>query len=247
MAVAPLLIGAYGKFLAPCFAEASKKPERAPDEIDEKDNPVIVAGFGRFGQTTTRLLRACGIKATVLDFDAEQVEVLRRFGLKSFYGDASRMDLLRAAGIERAKVFIIAIDDKEKTTEIAKALRKEFPHLKILARCYDRIHAFEDLLPAGVDRIYIETSGSAIKLGRDALMMLGYSAKRALRAAQIFERSNDRSITHMAKIYHEVDDNEYIVHSNRWVDELERMLQADVGDGPVNDDRSWEAAPRADA
>jgi hypothetical protein len=127
MVTAPVLIGAFVKWILPLFIV--NRDNRDSDVIDEHDAPVIVAGFGRFGQMVTRLLRSVGFQVTVLEHNADQVEVLRRFGLKSFFGDASRYDLLRSAGIDNAKLLAITIDDKEKAVEILKEVKEKHPHL----------------------------------------------------------------------------------------------------------------------
>src|SRR5437588_6558881 len=146
---------------------ASVLPEREADEIDERDNPVVVAGVGRFGHIVARLLRLNGYGTTVLDHDAEQVETLGRFGIKSYYGDATRLDLLRTAGAEKAQLFVIAIDQEEQALKIADLIREHFPQLRILARATSRQHAYE-LLRRGVPDVYRETfeSGSSSECGR---------------------------------------------------------------------------------
>ena len=159
MAAAPLLMMINERFVQPRFR--SVLPAREPDEIDERDNPVILAGVGRFGHIVARLLVVNGFGTTVLDNDAEQVETLGRFGIKSFYGDATRLDLLHTAGAERARIFIIAIDDEEKALEVVDLVRENFPKLRILARATSRQHAYE-LLRKGVTDVYRETFGSAV-------------------------------------------------------------------------------------
>jgi monovalent cation:proton antiporter-2 (CPA2) family protein len=243
MGLAPLLINAYALLILPRFAAATE--EREPDAIDEKDNPVIVAGFGRFGQGVTRFLRSCGVECTVLDFDPEQVDIVRKFGFKAFYGDASRMDLLRSAGAERARLLIIAIDDKDKATEMVESVQKEFPHLKLLVRAYDRLHAYE-LIHRGVQDVHIETAGSAINLGSDALRALGFRANRAVQLAQSFRKRNEQSIRELAKLYHEEDEETYITHAKGWLSALEQTMRNDVAQtGSENSsmDRAWESPP----
>ena len=141
------------------------KPDVRPDEEIESDRPhALIAGFGRFGQVVGRLLIANGYRTSVLDSSASQIDLLRGFGQKVNYGDASRVDLLRAAGAETAKLFIIAVDDQEKALEIADDVKRHFPHLTILARAYDRNHAY-NLRSRGVETIERETFEGALRLG----------------------------------------------------------------------------------
>src|SRR5262249_22697196 len=138
-------------------------------EIAElQDQPVIIGGFGRYGQIVGRLLYANGITPTVLDHDAEQIEAMRRFGWPVFYGDATRLDLLRIAGAEKARVFVLAIDDAEQSVELARMLRQEFPHLTVVARARNVQHLYA-LRDAGVTLIERETLDSALMTGRSAL------------------------------------------------------------------------------
>lgn len=239
MASAPLLMQAYFKWIAPRFATAG--PARESDVVD-MEAPVIVAGIGRFGQMITRFLKAAGFSATILDFDAEQVDLLRRFNTKAFYGDASRLDLLRSAGIERAKLLILAIDDAEKTLEIVDTVQKHFPHVRILARAYDRIHAYA-LLNKGVQDVTIETAGSALEVGRQALERLGFRRHRAFQLAQRFKRYNDQSIRDLARVYDEADEQTYLRHAKNWMAALEQTLSSDQSPIMREVDRGWEAPP----
>jgi voltage-gated potassium channel Kch len=141
MVFTPILMIVYERVVSPRFV--AQQEEKDADEIDENENPVIIAGFGRFGQIVGRLLIANGCRVTVLDISSNQIDMLRRFGFKLFYGDASRLDLLRAAGAEQAKLFVVAVDEREKSLEIIDLVQKHFPHLKILARAIDRVHAYE--------------------------------------------------------------------------------------------------------
>jgi len=223
MAAAPVLLTINDKLVRPRFQRPD--PERAPDEIDEHDNPVILAGFGRFGHIVGRLLRANGFGTTVLDHDADQVETLSRYGLKSFYGDASRLDLLQAAGAEHAKLFVLAIDDEAKALEIIETVQREFPRLKILARATSRQHAYE-ILRLGVTQVYRETLGSALDLSIDALRELGLDERRARRAAELFRKHDEASVRELAKL--KDDDEAYISIARKHIENLERALQSDV-------------------
>jgi monovalent cation:proton antiporter-2 (CPA2) family protein len=227
MAAAPLLFAINHKLVRPLFQKC--EPQRDADEIDEHDNPVILAGFGRFGHIVGRVLRANGFGTTVLDHDADQVEMLGRFGMKSFYGDASRLDLLQAAGAERAKLFVLAIDDEAKGLEIIATVQREFPRLKILARATSRQHAYE-ILRLGVNQVYRETFGSALDLSIDALRELGMDERRARRVAEIFREHDEASVRDMARL--EDIDDVYVSIARKHIENLERALQSDTGMQP---------------
>src|SRR5436190_7374375 len=223
MAVAPLFFTINQKWVRPIFQKC--EPQRAADEIDEHDNPVILAGFGRFGHIVGRVLRANGFGTTVLDHDADQVETLGRYGMKSFYGDASRLDLLQAAGAERAKLFILAIDDETKALEIIQTVQREFPRLKILARATSRQHAYE-IIRLGVNQVYRETLGSALDLSVDALRELGFDERRARRVAEIFREHDEAAVRDMARL--EDEDDAYISIARKHIENLERAMQSDA-------------------
>ena len=223
MAAAPLLFTINEHVVQPRFR--SVLPEREPDEIDEHDNPVILAGVGRFGHIVARLLRANGFGTTVLDHDAEQVETLGRYGIKSFYGDATRLDLLQTAGAAKAQLFLIAIDDEEKALALVELVQKHFPQLRILARATSRQHAYE-LLRLGVEDVYRETLGSAIDLSVGALRALGLTEEHACRAAQIFREYDEASVREMAKLETE-DDEAYVSIARLHIANLEKALASD--------------------
>ena len=223
MAMAPPLLTIEEKLVRPLFQKC--KPDRPADEIDEHDNPVILAGFGRFGHIVGRLLRANGFGTTVLDHDADQVATLGRYGMKSFYGDASRLDLLEAAGAKNAKLFVLAIDDEAKALQIIGTVQREFPRLKILARATSRQHAYE-ILRLGVDQVYRETLGSALDLSIHALRELGMDERRAHRVAEIFREHDEASVREMAKL--KDDDADYVSIARKHIENLERALQSDL-------------------
>jgi len=175
MALTPVAMILYER-IAQMFDAAIPKVTPDTGAFDDSEPDIIIAGFGRFGQITGRLLTANGFRSTVLDSDIEQIDLLRRFGRRVHYGDATRMDLLRAAGIERARMLIVALDDREKTVELVETARKAFPDLVILARAWDRRHAY-DLLANGADAVERETFEAALALGTTALQKLGYRAR----------------------------------------------------------------------
>jgi glutathione-regulated potassium-efflux system ancillary protein KefC/glutathione-regulated potassium-efflux system protein KefB len=189
MALTPLLIILGERLmqkLLPLSAAKALEPE-----IETGEPQVLVAGFGRFGQTVGRLLQANGVRISVIEHDADQVELLRGFGRKVNYGDATRLDLLRLAGADHAQALIIAIDDREKTLALAKTVREHFPHLKVLARAFDRRAVYE-LSAAQVDGVEREMFEGGVRLGVTALRVLGYGVHRAERAGRLFRRYDER-------------------------------------------------------
>lgn len=234
MILTPLLFIFYEKFFQDRYSE---KTEKEPDSIDEQ-NQVIIAGFGRFGQIVARLLHTHGIGTTILDHDASQIEMVRDFGYKVFYGDASRSDLLKSAGIEDAKIFIIAVDNKDKILQIAKELKNNYPHLKILSRSFDRRHTYE-LMKLGITVIKRETFSSALELGIDALIELGYPSYQAHRAALTFKHHDVETINELFEHYG--DEKKFILYSRQRNNDLINLLnqdEKDIDDSAV--DHTWE-------
>jgi glutathione-regulated potassium-efflux system protein KefB len=206
MAVTPLLF-VLGERLASAL-EASVTRE-APAHFPPLETPhAIVAGFGRFGQIVHRLLVANGYATSILEHSADQVEAVRSFGWKANYGDASRVDLLRAAGAADAKLLVIAVDDRDKALEITEIARRHFPHLKILARAFDRGHFYE-LMKRNVDAIERETFEGGLRLGARALRALGWRAHQAERAAGLFRRHDERNLLAMFERWSEGDSDAY--------------------------------------
>lgn len=243
MLLTPLLLILNDQFVQPRLNR--QEPEREADEIDDNENPVIIAGFGRFGQIVGRLLLANGCKITVLDHSPGQIELLRRFGWKVFYGDASRIDLLHAAGAERARLLVIAIDERETILEIVDLAHKHFPHLKILARALDRRHAYE-LIRRGADVIQRETFGSALEMGVEALKQLGVRSYKAHRAAQMFKQYDEEALQEMATL--EGDEAVIVARSRQMARDLEQLLQSDQTEMPHEFDRAWDiTSQRPDA
>lgn len=222
MMLTPLTLIVFEKLVQPRLFKTCS--DREDDEIDQDDNPVIIAGFGRFGQIVGRLLRASGYQATLLDHDAGQIELVGRFGSKVFYGDAAKGELLKAAGADRARLLVVAIDDREKTVRMIQVVKMQFPQLKVLARAYDRIHAYE-LIAAGADFIARETYGSAVAMGEEALKLLGHDAQRAKRMAEMFDKYDTEGMYKLYEFWG--DDQEYGLQIRQNIENLERVLQAD--------------------
>jgi len=242
MALAPLLMLADDKLLQPRLAPQGAK--RAPDTIDERDAEVIIAGHGRFGMTIVRLLQANGRRSVVLDHDAEQIEALRKFGYRVYYGDASRLDLLEAAGAKTAKVFVIAIDDRERALAIAETVLRHFPHLRVVARAWDRVHAYQ-LLNAGVHAVYREVFGTSVDVARDVLTALGQHPFEAQRAAALFKAHDERLVR--ASAAHQLDQTKLIDITRAGRAEIANVLAQDVGEKNRDPDRAWDAPERDEA
>ncbi len=242
MALAPLLMLFDEKMIQPAFLRGGVL--REPDLIDDKDPEVIIAGFGRFGMTVGRLLLANGYRSVVLEHDTEQIDALRRFGYKLFYGDASRTDLLEAAGANSAKVLIVAVDGREKVNEIVDVAKKHFPHLKVFARAYDRLHSYQ-LIEAGVEGFHRELFESSVRLAEDALVALGKHPYEAHRAGMIFA-AHDRELLEMAAKH--IDDQEALVDiARKGRAEISKVLATDQSGAPVHSEKAWQASERPDS
>ena len=235
MAATPMLMLLNEKILQPRVG-TQEIAEREADAIDE-ENPVIIAGFGSFGSVVGRLLRANGIGTTVLEYDSDRVDLLRRLGLKVFYGDASRLDLLKAAGAERAKLLVLAIDAHEKRMELVQAVRKHFPHLVLLARAGNRRQAY-DLLEAGVEHVYREKLDSGLRTGVDALRLLGRRGYQAFRAAHKFRTHDEAAVRELAEMRH--DQKLYLYTARQRIGDLEALLLSDVEDSGETRDLGWD-------
>jgi glutathione-regulated potassium-efflux system ancillary protein KefC len=196
----------------------------AEDAIAPQAAPVIIAGFGRVGQIVGRVLFAQGVDATVLDRDPQQIELIRRFGYKVFYGDATRLDLLRAAGAGEARVLVNAIDDVDASLELTDAVRAAFPQLVIVARARNVRHAFE-LKKRGVTLLERETLDSSLRLARGTLQALGVAPYEARLAAEQFRRHN---VAMLEAMYEHYGDEERMVGAARaGRDEFESAMQRD--------------------
>jgi glutathione-regulated potassium-efflux system ancillary protein KefC len=190
MMTTPLLLWLYEGVIEPRLrAPAEARPM---DLVEDQDHPVIVAGFGRVGQIVARLLNANGIETTILDHDPEHIETIRRFGFKVYYGDAARLDLLHAAGADRARLLILAIDDRAQALKIVELVREHFPNLDILARAWDVFHLLQ-LRDKGVTQVEREAFEGALRLGETALARLGLGAWAAKQAANRF-RTHDQTL-----------------------------------------------------
>ena len=225
MMTTPLLLILHDKFIAPRFAGGGKK--RKADAIEAQEGHVIIAGFGRFGQIIGRLLRASQVPVTVLDHDPDQIDLLRKFGIQVFYGDATRMDLMRSAGIAKARALVVALDGMEEGLALIDSVRKEYPQLTILARARNVTHLF-NLRDRGVTLIERETFEAALQLGEKALQHMGWSAERANEAKLKFRSHNLKSLEDLYPVYK--DQKQMVSQAKQARDELDAMFARDLAD-----------------
>ncbi|MFL5283160.1 MAG: NAD-binding protein, partial [Rhodopila sp.] len=221
MAATPVLFALSERFLIPRL-----QPEPVPDfdTIEAADAPVIIAGFGRFGQIIGRVLRMYGIRFTALERDPGQVDVVRRFGNKVYFGDPTRVELLRAAGAEQARLLIVVLDNPEDVLRIVEAAKRAFPQLKILARARNRRHAHL-LMDRGVDGLVRETFYSSLEMAEEALEALGISPEEAARSVTLFRDHDERNLRETHAIYR--DEKQLIQSVQQATAELTELFEAD--------------------
>lgn len=242
MLMTPLLLVLVDRWVMPTLAARQSGPK--PAEIDEpQDAPIIIAGFGRYGQIVGRMLNANGLSATVLDHDAEQVASVRRFGWPVFYGDATRLDLLRTAGAARARVVVVAIDDVEQSLKVVDLVREHFPQAQIVARARNVTHYY-GLRQRGVPFIERETLDSALMSARSVLELMGMERHTARNQALRFRRHNIELIDQMAP--HLGDEDRLIAlakQGRRQLEELWARERADAARSAARRGAGWQAEP----
>jgi glutathione-regulated potassium-efflux system ancillary protein KefC len=222
MVATPLLLLLNDKVIEPRLRRLNRRPD---DAMEQQENPVIIAGFGRFGQIVGRMLHANKIGITVLDHDPDQIDLLRKFGFKVFYGDATRVDLMHSAGAAKARALVVAIDDVEDSLKLVDAVRREFPDLLILARARNVTHYY-DLMDRGVTLIERETFDSAVQLGRQVLRQMGFGAFRARQAAMKFRSHNIKAVLQVYPFYK--DQQQLVSMAKQAREELEAMFARDA-------------------
>src|SRR5437763_1608450 len=220
MMLGPLLLIAHEsltrRWLAP--------PQQPYDAIEEHEVPVIIAGFGRFGQIVARVLRVKGLPFTALDSSQTHVDFVRRFGNKVYYGDASRLDLLRAAGAGSARILVLAIDDVDASTRTAVLAREQFPGLKIFARARNRQHAFA-LMDAGVREVTRDTYGSSLEMAASVLEALGETPAAAREAVRRFRQHDEATLAAQYQVT--AEESKFLATSREAAQQLEKLFEAD--------------------
>jgi len=238
MLLTPLLFIVFDKLIAPRFA-SSQSGEA--DEIDEQGS-VIIAGHGRFGGIVNRILSSAGYKTVVLDYQSEQLEMLRKFGVKVYFGDAMRPDLLHAAGIEEAKMLVIAIDERENATELVRYVTEKYPHVYVVVRAIDRHHVYE-LWAAGARDVIRETFDSSLRAGRSALEALGVHPYDAERQVRGFVLNDKQQMFELASVFdldipaHE--NAEYVERAKKFLERDEQAMRGNSAAFGSRLDRGW--------
>jgi len=235
MLTTPLLMLAYERRIAPRLAMGA---DRETDVVAE-GNPVVVAGFGRFGQVVTRVLNGLRIRATLIDHDPGQIELVRRFGTKAYYGDATRMDVLEKAGIGQARLMVVAIDDEAAALRLVRGVRQRYPALKLIARAHSRSDAFE-YAEMGVPAVR-ETFGSALDAAEAALRALDFGPMAARRIVTRFRRHDEETLAEQAP--HRGEVKKLIALQQQGREDLERLLAAESL-GEAHEAMRGQRAPR---
>lgn len=224
IAATPLLMAWYSRYIVPRFM--SVLPPREFDNIDQQ-HQIIIAGFGRFGQVIGRFLMGQGVKITVLEKDPDQIELLRKFGYKGYFGDATRLDLLRSAGVQSAHLFVIAVDDVTTSLSIARMLKEEFPNLTVFARARNRQHAY-DLHQLGVFYFKREMFDSSLDMAKEIMVWLGNRESDVVFKAEQFRRHDETTLRESFRFFQ--DEPSLISYAKTRREELERILQSDSSD-----------------
>ncbi|MEP3429799.1 MAG: monovalent cation:proton antiporter-2 (CPA2) family protein [Roseibium sp.] len=243
MLLTPALFILYEKVIAP---RAIAKSDRTPDEIDSKGR-IVIAGMGRFGQIVSRLLITSGYDVVILDHDPKTVENLGKVGMRTFYGDATRPDLLHGAGLHDADMFIAAIDDRDKQTMVVEHVARTYPRVKILARARDRHHVYE-LEQAGAHFAEREVFEGAMAVGRQALVELGVHPYRARTKARDFRVHDREMLNGLRDIFNDGGvDKSYLDAMRAHSETLYDIMRTDRGeDSHERKERGWNPPPKDD-
>jgi len=220
MFTTPFLLKIAEKFM---FSDVDQK-KVISENIESDESPVIIAGMGRFGQIAARLLHLHKIKTTVIDYSPDLLDLVRAFGYKVYYGDATQLSILEAAGIQHAKILLLAMDERESCVRTAELVRKHYPHVKIISRAFDLVHAHE-LMEVGVKDIERETFSAALAVGERALVELGFHPFEAKRSAKIFAKYDEKVVEKM--YHHRAERKEYISVARQSREDLTKLFEQD--------------------
>ncbi|WP_298351154.1 monovalent cation:proton antiporter-2 (CPA2) family protein [uncultured Dokdonia sp.] len=223
MTITPVLWIVNERLILP--RKGTKEQEKRPMDDIQSNHKVLLIGFGHFGSTVGRFLRAHGIKTTVLDLDSNRVDFLRKMGFEVFYGDANRMDLLESAGIAEADYLICAIDNPELVRRIVKKVKDKYPHIKLLVRARNRYDAYE-LHNMGIDHIYRESLDTSVKMASDVLHFMGFDREATDEQAAKFIQLDVDSLKRLA--VSPKDEKEYIFRARKEIAQQEELLNSDL-------------------
>jgi monovalent cation:H+ antiporter-2, CPA2 family len=237
MALSPILMTVLEKSILKNSEKPAENIKAEADSIDSK-NQVILVGFGNFGSTIGRFLRANGVEATILDSDPDRIENLRKMGFKVYFGDGTRVDLLHSAGAEGAKILVSAIDSTEHSKRIVKICQEHFPNLEVLLRARNRFDAYE-LLEMGIENIYREHLDTSIRMGVDVLTKLGFMAYTVNRLARQFRDYDEQALKVLVK--YKNNKNEYINKVKREIEIQEAMLGGELSKKFSLNDHAWDS------
>lgn len=245
MFLTPALFIVFDKVILPRFEE--EENQQAADHIEETGN-VIIAGSGRFGQIVNRLLVSNDIPTTVLDYQVAQIELMRKINVKSYFGDATQPDLLHTAGIEEAKLLIVAMDQKERAKDLVHYVKTTYPHVKIMARAFDRGHGYA-LEKAGADYVISETYYSALELGKTALTELGMHRFQAQQQAHVFLETESEHKPALYEMWLKTTDDEGFLSHYRELfmnleTEIKSQMEKDRMDAHSQGERGWTPPPK---
>ncbi|MCG8057439.1 MAG: monovalent cation:proton antiporter-2 (CPA2) family protein [Candidatus Thiodiazotropha endolucinida] len=243
MLLTPVLFILYDKLI---LNRQREPDERQADNIDETGS-VIIAGNGRFGQIINRLLVASGVQTTVLDHQADIINMLSKVGVKSYYGDASRPELLHAAGIESAKAVVIAIDDRSRTLEMVEYIRRHYPEVKILARAFDVNHLYL-LNKAGVDIAVRELFDSSLELGKATLKAVGVHPFKVEKMSTAFRKHDENGMNTLYELWDEntemASNKAYLARARELGETLKEMMETDRMQLHDRSERGWTPPPK---
>jgi CPA2 family monovalent cation:H+ antiporter-2 len=236
MTMTPLLLLMNERLILPRFGTKEAPEKKEADEISF-EHSVIIAGFGYFGSTIGRFLRANGFEATILDNDSDRVDLLRKMGFTVFYGDATRLDILKSAGADSAKILIAAIDSPETNLDLAERTKKAFPNMKVMVRARNNVDAY-NLLDMGIEDVYRESIDTSVRFGVDVLIKLGVRRYTATRAGQLFIKYDEASFRQLAQ--HRHDQEAYLVNIREQIALQEQLLENDRKASPNIHDFAWD-------
>jgi monovalent cation:proton antiporter-2 (CPA2) family protein len=236
MAVSPLLLLFNEKAVSPILAKWQNRLEY--DTVEESENPIIIAGFGRFGLVVGRMLLANNFNVTIIDSNPANVDVLRKFGFKLFYGDVTRPQVLEKAGIKNARLLILSMAEYDNALKTAKYVRKKYPNVRILARAKDIYHAFE-FYRLGIKTVQREVFNSGLELGSKALEHLGFTRYEAYRSSRIFKHHEDDVFSNLYNHWN-AGESHFIQEARRFSEQMSETLQAEKKYSIHDADCAWD-------